>query len=110
MSERFLVGRTGSNFAAGMTGGRAWVLDLDQQFARRCNPESVEVRTIDTLEQSPDVTAIKALITRHVEHTGSPWGAKLLEEFDYFAHYFRAVTPRSEETARTAAIPMKVVR
>jgi len=105
-----VLGRTGSNFAAGMTGGRAFVLDMDELFRRRCNMESVEVRDIDAQEGSDEVKLIKSLLSRHVEHTASDWGAKLLDEFEYFAHYFRAVVPKQEASARAAAIPMKLVR
>jgi glutamate synthase (NADPH/NADH) large chain len=105
-----VLGRTGSNFSAGMTGGRAFVLDIDELFARRCNTESVVVDTIDTGKQSADTELIRSMLRRHVEFTNSPWGRKLLEEFDYFAHYFRAVTPIRDENRNKAAIPMKVVR
>jgi glutamate synthase (NADPH/NADH) large chain len=105
-----VLGRTGSNFAAGMTGGQAFVLDMDELFARRCNRNSVEVSNIDTLERSADAQLVKSLLSRHVEFTGSPWASKLLEEFDYFTHYFRAVRPGREEDAEAVTIPMKLVR
>ena len=105
-----VIGRTGSNFAAGMTGGRAYVLDIDELFAKRCNPENVEVDTIDTNEGSDDIGLIKTMLSRHVALTDSEWGAKLLAEFEYFAHYFRVVTPKHDEGSGMAVIPMKVVK
>jgi glutamate synthase (NADPH/NADH) large chain len=105
-----VLGRTGSNFAAGMTGGRAFVLDMDERFGHRCNAGNVRVSNIDVWEHSRDAEEVKSLLARHVEHTGSAWGARLLEDFDHFAFYFRAVTPIKEEQVKSAAIPMKVVK
>ena len=105
-----VLGRTGSNFAAGMTGGRAFVLDMDERLASRCNLDSVEVSDIDTLENSADTKLIKSLLGRHMQLTDSQWGTKLLDEFEYFSHFFRVVTPKREEDEKTVAIPMKLVR
>jgi glutamate synthase (NADPH/NADH) large chain len=105
-----VLGRTGSNFAAGMTGGQAFVLDMDERFARRCNTESVEVHNLDTWERSREGKLVRSLLERHVAHTGSEWGARLLEDFEHFAYYFRVITPKKEPAARPSAIPMQVVR
>jgi glutamate synthase (NADPH/NADH) large chain len=106
-----VLGRTGSNFAAGMTGGRAFVLDMDERFGRRCNMDSVAVRNMDTWEHSRDAERVKALLHRHVAHTGSAWGARVLEDFDHFAFYFRVVRPKREERAMPAVpVPIKLVK
>ena len=105
-----VLGRTGSNFAAGMTGGRAFVLDMDEQLRYRCNPETVALSNLDTWERSRDAELVKSMLRRHVELTGSLWGVKLLEDFDHFAYYFRVVTPNKEVGVKQVAIPMKLVK
>jgi glutamate synthase (NADPH/NADH) large chain len=104
-----VIGRTGSNFAAGMTGGLAYVLDMDGLFARRCNQESVSVEEIGTHADSEDLVLIRKLLAAHIEHTGSQWASKLLEELDYFTHYFRVIRPSVDADERPSVVPMKVV-
>jgi glutamate synthase (NADPH/NADH) large chain len=105
-----VLGRTGSNFAAGMTGGRAFVLDMDERFGRRCNTENVQVHNLDAWEHSRETGVVKRLLESHVRHTGSEWGARLLEDFEHFAYYFRVIMPKKETGVKPAAIPMTVVR
>ncbi len=66
-----VLGRTGRNFAAGMSGGIAYVLDDDEDFAGRCNMELV---TFDPLDDS-DVAILRALIEEHERRTASPVAA-----------------------------------
>jgi glutamate synthase (NADPH/NADH) large chain len=105
-----ILGKVGSNFAAGMTGGRAFVLDMDERFTRRCNPESVNVANIDAWEHSRDTELIKTLLQRHHQLTGSVWAARLIEDFDHFAYYFRVVTPRRERAESVSMAPIKLVK
>jgi glutamate synthase (NADPH/NADH) large chain len=112
--EVLVLGKTGSNFAAGMTGGVAWVLDMHERFARRVNQQSVSVQDIDTTEGSADVARIRALLELHVELTGSAWGRKILDEFTHFSFFFRVVRPRVDTEAMKQggslpAVPLKVV-
>ncbi len=105
-----VLGRTGANFAAGMTGGRAFVLDMNENFERRCNPEQVTVSNADTSEGSADRALLEALITAHVRHTGSEWGQRILDNFDHFMFNFRVVRPREENVEKKAvSVPLKVV-
>jgi glutamate synthase (NADPH/NADH) large chain len=105
-----VLGRTGANFAAGMTGGRAFVLDINENFERRCNPEQVTVSDADTTEGSADRALLEALITAHVRHTGSEWGQRILDNFDHFMFSFRVVRPREENVEKKAvSVPLKVV-
>jgi len=69
-----VLGQTGRNFAAGMSGGIAYVLDLDPA---RCNPELVG---LDALEQADEETVL-ALLREHVERTGSTVAARILEDW-----------------------------
>ncbi len=105
-----VLGKVGPNFAAGMTGGRAFVLDMDERFAKRCNSDSVIVNNLDAWDHSRDTELIKNLLQRHRQFTGSVWAARLLEDFDHFAYYFRVVTPRREPEAAASVAPIKLVK
>jgi len=85
-----VLGRAGYNFGAGMTGGRAYVLDEDGQFASRCNQETVAVKPVD----EEDLAELRALLVEHLTHTGSRRAAGLLEDWPAAAGLFRRVVPR----------------
>ena len=85
-----VLGTTGRNFAAGMSGGIAYVLDADRTFAARCNTELVE---LDPLDES-DAETIRALVESHLGHTGSPVAARVLEEWESHVPLFAKVMPR----------------
>jgi glutamate synthase (NADPH/NADH) large chain len=105
-----VLGRSGTNFAAGMTGGRAFVLDISKSFESRCNLEQVTVSRLDTNEGSADCALVKSLIEAHVRYTGSEWGQRLLDNFDHFKLQFRLVEPKREAVKMTTqAAPLKVV-
>ena len=70
-----VIGRTGRNFAAGMSGGIAFVLDVDGRFRRRCNQDMVE---LEPLEQREDVELVRTLLRRHVKYTNSGRAVTLL--------------------------------
>lgn len=69
-----VMGKTGVNFGAGMTGGFAYVLDEDGEFRKRVNPELVEVLDVESLAIHEE--HLRGLITEHVQHTGSSRGRK----------------------------------
>src|SRR5205823_14507617 len=73
-----VLGATGRNFAAGMTGGLAYVFDELGDFATRCNAEMVELGAID----AEDALNIRALLARHLDVTGSPRAADLLDRWE----------------------------
>jgi glutamate synthase (NADPH/NADH) large chain len=105
-----VLGRTGANFAAGMTGGRAFVLDVNDNFERRCNPEQVNVSKLDTAEGSADKALVKSLIEAHVRYTGSEWGQRILDNYEHFMFNFCVVDPKQENVKLPAApVPLKVV-
>ncbi len=85
-----VLGRTGRNFAAGMSGGIAWVLDEDGGFAARANPEMVALEPLD----DADVDEVRALVERHRALTGSERAAALLADWDAAASRFVRVIPR----------------
>jgi glutamate synthase (NADPH/NADH) large chain len=105
-----VLGRTGANFAAGMTGGRAFVLDINDNFELRCNPEQVTVSKLDTNDGSADSELLKTLIVAHVRYTGSEWGQRILDNFGHFIFKFRVVDPKQENVKMPAtSVPLKVV-
>ena len=69
-----VLGKTGKNFAAGMSGGIAYVLDEDWDFYQRVNKDMV---SLEPVEHKYDVSLLKDLIREHVELTGSPRGKML---------------------------------
>ena len=85
-----VLGRTGRNFAAGMSGGVAWVLDVDGRFASRCNPGMVDLEAL----AADDVPAVKDLLARHAELTGSPVARRLLDDWEATRARFVKVMPR----------------
>jgi glutamate synthase (NADPH) large chain len=73
-----VLGTTGRNFAAGMSGGVAYVLDEDGKFETRCNTGMVDVEPLtDT-----DAQRLKVLVTRHLELTGSSVAKRLLDDWE----------------------------
>jgi len=85
-----VLGPTGRNFAAGMTGGIAYVLDEDLDFATRCNKEMVQLHRCDDPEETE---GLKDLVFRHAQATLSARAAKILVDWDYFAPRFVRVVP-----------------
>jgi glutamate synthase domain-containing protein 3 len=91
-----VLGRTGRNFAAGMSGGIAFVLNADGGFARRCNTEFVDLEPLD----AADVALVRELIGRHVQFTGSEHAARLLCDWSVTPELFVKVMPRDYKRAR----------
>ena len=85
-----IIGPTGRNFAAGMSGGVAYVLDQDQTFKNRCNPGMVDLETI----ADDDDLLLQHLLTRHIKLTGSPVAQKLLAQWNETRSQFVKVMPR----------------
>src|SRR5687768_1376236 len=74
-----VLGRTGRNFAAGMSGGIAYVFDQDGDFATRCNMDMVDLELLDDVEE---VLALHTMIQRHERFTRSERARWMLEEWD----------------------------
>ncbi|MFP1916210.1 glutamate synthase large subunit [Lonsdalea quercina] len=90
-----ILGRTGVNFGAGMTGGFAYVLDEDGEFRKRVNPELVEVLNVDSLAIHEE--HLRGMITEHVQHTGSSRGEDILANWPVWAAKFALVKPKSSD-------------
>ncbi len=90
-----VLGKTGRNFAAGMSGGIAYVLNSSRAFERRCNRELVDLEPLDR----EDVTLVRDLIARHVALTGSELGSRLLASWEMTSKAFTKVMPREYKRA-----------
>jgi glutamate synthase (NADPH) large chain len=86
-----VLGQSGRNFAAGMSGGIAYVLDLASDFGRRCNLGMVD---LEPLDQAGDIQLVRDLIQRHVESTGSAWAAGILADWIAMQPRFVKVMPK----------------
>jgi glutamate synthase (NADPH/NADH) large chain len=87
--EVVILGKSGANFGAGMTGGVAYVYDPDQTFARYINPEGITLRPVP----DANVARLKALITTHLEKTLSPRAQAILDDWDNSLKAFVEVMP-----------------
>ena len=85
-----VLGKTGKNFAAGMSGGIAYVLDEDSHLYRNLNKDMV---SIEKLESKFDIQELKTMIEEHVEATGSERGRKILENFEEYLPKFKKIIP-----------------
>ncbi len=85
-----VLGRTGRNFAAGMSGGRAFVLDASRDFATRCNRALVELAPV---ADAQDAALLKRLIERHARFTGSARARHVLSRWDDALRDFVRVIP-----------------
>ncbi|KAK7384996.1 hypothetical protein VNO78_30703 [Psophocarpus tetragonolobus] len=105
-----VLGKTGRNFAAGMSGGIAYVLDVDGKFQSRCNLELVD---LDKVEEE-DIITLRMLIQQHQRHTNSSLAKDLLDDFENILPKFIKVFPReykrvlasmkSEESSKDAVV------
>lgn len=109
-----VLGETGRNFGAGMTGGVAFVLDEDDTFKFKYNPQLV---SIERLTEQDDIIAVREMIERHASFTQSPRAQEILDNWDYFLPLFWKVVPHPTEGApqqptklATAKVKKRVVR
>jgi glutamate synthase (ferredoxin) len=100
-----VLGQTGRNFAAGMSGGLAFVFDPDGRFPDRCNATMVDA---EPLSERGDLDLVVRLIQRHVRYTNSRLAARILENWEAAQGAFVKITPRDykrvqavEQRART---------
>jgi len=97
-----VLGDTGRNFAAGMSGGIAYVYDENDQFSNRYNHSMVD---IERLTESEDVEMLKQLVQDHLDRTTSPKAAALLQHWDSELARFWKVVPHPPE-AKPASKPV----
>jgi len=92
-----ILGATGINFGAGMTGGFAYVLDRERIFVDHYNHELIDIHHIGAESMENHVHHLRGLIQRHVELTGSEWGSDLLDNFRRMLPKFWLVKPKAAE-------------
>ena len=85
-----VIGKTGRNFGAGMSGGIAFVYDEDGDFESRCNPQMVG---LERLEETEDLELVRGLLERHREYTESTVATRLLKDWPRAAARFVKVMP-----------------
>jgi glutamate synthase (ferredoxin) len=93
-----ILGRTGRNFAAGMSGGIAYVLDADGTFAERCNLDMVDIVALDAI----DVQTLSNMVWRHAVNTGSTLAWHMLSDWDEAATRFVKVLPKDYQRVLNA--------
>ena len=85
-----VLGRTGKNFAAGMSGGIAYVLDVENVLYKNLNKAMISIEKVDN---KYDKKELKNLIEAHVAATGSELGQKVLDQFDMYLPHFKKLIP-----------------
>ena len=85
-----ILGTVGKNFAAGMSGGTAYVLDEENRLYRNLNKQLVQMENVET---KTDRVQLRRMIEAHVEHTGSEKGREILENFQAFIPCFKKIIP-----------------
>ncbi|MGB5102315.1 MAG: hypothetical protein WBO04_03215, partial [Steroidobacteraceae bacterium] len=86
-----VLGPTGRNFAAGMSGGIAYVLDERGDFESRVNPQMV---SLERLESAVEIAELRRLVERHLEHTSSDRARRVLDAWEETVPRFVKVIPR----------------
>jgi glutamate synthase (NADPH/NADH) large chain len=92
-----VLGRTGINFGAGLTGGFAYVLDLDRDFVDRYNHELIDIHRVTSESMEAHLQHLRTSVTEHVAHTGSAWGEAVLDDFRTYLPKFWLVKPKAAE-------------
>ena len=85
-----ILGKTGRNFGAGMSGGIAYVYDQDKSFEKRCNLSTFE---LEKLKIKEDLDELKELLEKHFRYTGSSVAKKILDNWKKETHNFVKVMP-----------------
>ena len=89
-----ILGNTGKNFAAGMSGGIVYVLDEKHDLYTRLNKTGLEM---STLQEHHDIQELQGLIREHVTATGSEKGKQILEHFEEYIPAFKKIIPKDYE-------------
>jgi glutamate synthase domain-containing protein 3 len=84
-----VIGRTGRNFAAGMSGGYAYVYDERLEFTKLCNPEMVQLEAMD----DDDTQFVHTMLSEHIERTGSAKAKRIVDDWSNAVQRFIKVVP-----------------
>ncbi|MBI9050453.1 MAG: glutamate synthase large subunit [Anaerolineaceae bacterium] len=99
-----ILGHTGRNFAAGMSGGIAFVIDWEGDFATRCNKQMVELEPLIAAEE---IALVRQMITKHAENTSSLLAYRVLADWEKLLPRFVQVMPKDFKRIRQAAQALK---
>ena len=99
-----VLGTTGKNFAAGMSGGIAYVLDENRDFYKRLNKELV---SLEEVTNKYDVQELKEMIQEHVAYTNSARGKEILDHFGEYLPKFKKVMPHDYRRMMNTIVQME---
>ncbi len=99
-----ILGQVGKNFAAGMSGGIAYVLDADNDLYKKVNKSMVN---IERVTDKYDVLELKNMIKEHVSYTNSEIGKKILDNFKDYLPKFKKIIPEDYEKMMSAILQME---
>ncbi|XCP83483.1 glutamate synthase large subunit [Roseburia hominis] len=99
-----ILGKTGKNFAAGMSGGVAYVLDLDSNLYTKVNKQMVNIEHVTS---KYDVLELKEMIEEHVKNTNSAIGKEVLNHFTEYLPKFKKIIPHDYEKMLTRILQME---
>ena len=99
-----VLGQVGKNFAAGMSGGIAYVLDMDSTLYTRVNKAMVKIRRVT---DKYDVQELKGMIQEHVAYTNSEVGKRILDHFEEYLPKFKKIIPEDYEKMMAAIFQME---
>ena len=99
-----VLGKTGKNFAAGMSGGIAYVLDEDSDLYKKLNKDMV---SSEALTSKYDVLELKEIIQQHVAYTNSEKGKKILDNFGDYLPKFKKIMPHDYKRMLNAIVQME---
>ena len=95
-----VLGRTGVNFGAGMTGGFAYVIDEDNNFVDRYNHELIDIHRLVPSQMEAHRQHLRGILQAHVEQTGSPRARDMLDNFDTWLGKFWLVKPKAADISQ----------
>lgn len=94
-----VLGKTGHNFGAGMTGGFAFVLDEENNFFDKINPELIEIQRINSESEESVRVLLRGIISEHVRETRSVWAQEVLDNFEAYSRKFWLAKPKASQLA-----------
>ena len=95
-----VLGKTGRNFAAGMSGGIAFVYDPKGEFTQNCNKEMVD---LETVAEEDDIKTLRRLIENHAQYTDSTPAKNILKDFNGALPHFLKVMPKDYKRVMSEA-------
>ena len=90
-----VLGKTGKNFGAGMSGGIAYVLDENRDLYKKLNKELILVSEVT---EKADIEKLKSMITKHIQATNSEKAKRILADFEQYLPKFKKIIPRDYKT------------